>query len=121
MHNLRKKRPDGSTVFTTQKPPFEPKQGTHLCMLHLNHPDREKWDELGLPRCPKDNLRNPFQVRRHMQKRHKVEWGAIQEEITRQEKEEVKAEKARTREFQEALINQAKPEAPLYVSPKKKK
>lgn len=99
-HNLSKKRPDGSLVFTTVKPKIKPVQGTHLCMLHPMAPGRHKYDELGLPICLKDNLRNPYQVRRHMQKRHKVEWAAIQEEEQREERE-------RRRKLDEALIKSA--------------
>jgi len=99
-HNLTKKRPDGSLVFTTVKPKVQPKRGTHLCMLHKDYPGRHKYDELGLPYCPKDNLMNPFQVRRHMQKRHKVEYAAIMEEETREDKD-------RRRRLDEALIKSA--------------
>ena len=106
-HNLQKKRPDGSLVFTTIKPKVEPVRGTHLCMLHPNYPERKYYDTLGLATCLKDNLRSAYQVRRHMEKRHKVEWGTIKEEIARREKEEAKAERAKDRKVQEAILKQA--------------
>jgi hypothetical protein len=99
-HNLRKKRPDGSIVFTTVMPKVKPKRGEYKCMLHADYPGRHKWEHLGLPYCKKSNLLNPFQVRRHMQKRHKMEWEAIQEE-ERREKEE------RQQKLQEAMIKSA--------------
>jgi len=101
--HLKKKRPDGSLIFTTRKPRVAPKRGTLKCMLH---PDERKpiYDEWKLPICMKSNLTSPFQVRRHMQKRHKDEWNSINEEITRREKEQERADKAKDRKLQEALI-----------------
>ena len=86
---LLKKRPDGSTVFTTVKPKEQPKRGQFKCMLH---PEARLslYDDWQLPVCMKGNLSSPFQVRRHMQKRHKAEYGAIQEEEKRIDKEEEK-------------------------------
>jgi len=111
---LQQKRPDGSFVFTTTKPKVSPKIGTFKCMLHKGASNREHYDDLGLPVCPKDNLLSMFHVRRHMQKRHKVEWSAIEEErLDREKKEE--------RDFQRQLISKATEEkAPLYVSDKDK-
>ena len=106
-HNLQKKRPDGSPVFTTVKPKLAPRRGSYLCMLHPDYPERKFYDTLGLATCPKDNLTSPFQVRRHMEKRHKVEWGTIREEITRREKEEAKDEREKARKLQEAILKQA--------------
>ena len=105
LHNLRKKRPDGSLVFSTERPRDEngkiivPAQGFHKCLLH---PDERKplYDTWGLATCRKDNLANPYQVRRHMEKRHKQEWRAIQEEEQREDRE-------RRRKLDEALIKSA--------------
>lgn len=109
--HLRKKRADGSYVFTTQKPKVEPKRGTLKCILHPDNPKREHYDELGLATCLKDNLASPFQVTRHMQKRHKMEWQTI-------EAERVEAEKQDEREFRQKLVGQS---APLYISDKDRK
>jgi hypothetical protein len=96
---LKKKRPDGSLVFTTRKPKNSPERGVLKCMLH---PDERKpiYDAWRLPVCMKDNLTSLFQVRRHMQKRHKQEWETIREEQAREERE-------RTLKMQEALIKKA--------------
>ena len=110
---LRKKRADDSYVFGTRQLVI-PKQGTFKCYLHASDPNRGHYDDLGFAVCPKDNLSAPFHVRRHMQKRHKVEWAAIEEE--RKDKE-----KAEDREFQRMLIGKATEKAPLYVSNKDKK
>ena len=96
-HNLQKKRPDGSIVFTTVKPEQKPKRGTLKCMLHAESPNRDYYDSLGLPVCLKANLTSPYQVIRHMQKRHKVEYATIKEEEQREERE-------RQRKLQESII-----------------
>jgi len=111
MQHLKKKRPDGSTVFTTKDPGFRPAQGKHKCLLHPDGPNRKHYDELGLPVCKKANLASPFQVRRHMQKRHKQEWATIEEE-------RIEAEKQEEREFRQQLLG--KNQAPLYLSEKDK-
>ena len=112
-HALQKKRPDGSIVFTTVKPQALPRRGILKCMLH---PDerKEMYDVWGLATCPKSNITSPYQVERHMKKRHKDEWEAIQ-------REEARVEKEKERELRESLINIGKPkeEPPLYVKEKK--
>jgi hypothetical protein len=77
---LLKKRPDGSTVFTTSKPDEVPFRGTLKCLLHPDDPNRGHYDELGLPVCKKSNLTSPFQVKRHMEKRHRMEYQTIETE-----------------------------------------
>jgi len=87
-HHLQKRRPDGSLVFTTVQPKEGPARGHLKCLLHADNPDRIHYDELGLPVCRKSNLTSPYQVTRHMQKRHKMEWATIKEETDRKEKAE---------------------------------
>ena len=97
---LGKLRKDGSRVFTTIKPDFEPRGGQHKCLLHESDENREEYDSLGLPVCTKDNLDSPYQVNRHMQTRHPQEWATI---------EDINATAAREedREFQRILIQAA--------------
>ena len=97
LRNLQKKRPDGSMLFTTVKPSVGPKRGHLKCMLHPDGPNRYHYDELGLAVCMKDNLTSPYQVIRHMQKRHKVEYATIKEE-------EERLEKQKDRKLRESLI-----------------
>ncbi len=99
---LKKTRPDGSNVFATVKPKVLPHRGTLECMLHKNNVNRDHYNFLGLPECPKSNLTNPLQVKRHMQKRHKVEWQTLEEERIAREKQE-------DRDFQRSVISQATP------------
>ena len=113
-HKLSLKREDDSLIFTTVKPKSPPKRGVLKCMLH---PDErtELYDAWGFPVCRKSNLTSPFQVRRHMQKRHKQEYEAIKEEDARIEKD-------KERQLRETIIASAKKEEPpLYVKEPKKK
>ena len=125
--HLKKQRADGTFVFTTDKPATGPNRGKLKCLLHPDGPDRGHYDELGLPTCRKSNLRSPFQVMRHMQKRHHVEWETLEQERTEREKQEDRA-------FQRAVMNQVtkpvqeveeeieeeEPVRELYVSDKDK-
>ena len=99
-HKLGLRRPDGSLVFTTIRPNINPKRGHLRCMLH---PDERKpmYDTWGFSTCKKSNLTSPFQVRRHMQKRHKQEYEAIKEEETRIEKD-------KERQLRESIIKLGK-------------
>lgn len=122
---LRKKREDSSYVFGLKQTVKEV-IGTYKCLLHKSDPNRKHYDELGLPVCPKDNLSAPYHVTRHMQKRHKSEWGIIEHERTDRDKERLSQERAEDREFQKMLISKVSStsvktkEAPLYVSNKDK-
>lgn len=102
---LRKVRPDGSRVFTTVKPKEQPARGTFKCMLHPDSPERAHYDEIGLATCNKSNLTSPYQVRRHMEKRHKDEWATIKEERDTKEKEDALASRERERVFMEKLAS----------------
>ena len=75
---LRKRRTDGSLVFTTRKPAIEPPRGTHKCMLHPDDPNRAEYTALGLPVCPKANLTSTFMVEQHMRHKHHTEWETLE-------------------------------------------
>ena len=114
---LRKKREDGTYVFGLKQLGM-PRVGTFKCLLHQDDPNRKYYGITGLAVCPKDNLASPFQVRRHMLKKHKVEWDQIEDERKEKEKQE-------DRDFQRHLIGVGKQETkdekpPLYVSAKDK-
>ena len=95
---LRKVFPeDGTRVYTTVKPPFEPPRGTYHCLLHAANAEREHYDQMGLATCTKDDLASEYQVQRHMERRHRMEWATIGEERDRAEKDE-------ERRFQRTLM-----------------
>ncbi len=97
---LKKRRPDGTTVFTTVDPKIKLKRGGLKCLLHPDGPDRDYYNHLGLSVCEKSNLTSPFQVTRHMQKRHKMEWETIEAERKEEERKEDK-------EFKKLLLTKA--------------
>jgi len=120
---LSKLRPDKTRYFTTIDPGIPVRRGTHRCMLHPENANRKHYDLLGFAVCEKSNLTNDYQVRRHMSKRHKDEWQAIQEEITDARRDE---DRLAQRTMMETIANLAKGQTkeeseekpPLYVSDK---
>lgn len=131
---LQKKREDGSSVFTTVKPNFEPKRGTLKCLLHKDNVNREQYNELGLATCRKSNLTSPYQVERHMTKRHKQEWETIKKIRDDEEKAQKREEEKLFRETMLAAVSGKKTEEkigditkeefdalPVYQAEKKKK
>jgi len=111
LRKLQQRDSGGVPLFTTNKPSVTPKIGKLKCYLHKDDPNREHYEELGFPTCPKDNLSAPFHVKRHMQKRHKVEWASIEDERKEREKQE-------ERDFQRSLMTRVTEKPPLYVSKK---
>ena len=97
---LGKTRKDGSRVFTTIKPNFEPHGGEHKCLLHESDENRAEYDELGLAVCTKNNLDSPYQVTIHMKARHPQEWATIEDINATTQREE-------DREFQRVLLQAA--------------
>ncbi len=94
---LQQKRPDGSYIFSL-KQSVKPTRGTMKCLLHPDSPDRTHYNLLGLAVCKKANLTSPFQVERHMTKRHKQEWATIEKERTDKERQE-------DRQLQRAILS----------------
>ncbi len=124
---LRRRRPDGSFIWTTNDPKQLPYRGTLKCLLHKDSPDRKAYDEMGLRTCKKHNIINAFEVKQHMSKKHSKEWQAIED--TRKERER-QEDRAYQKTLFEAVGGKAKvkpeepietPKAPLYVSDKDKK
>lgn len=72
----------GKPVFT-RKPLIEYKQGTNVCFLNVNHPERDFIVEIGLGgiTCRKSNLPTEFAARQHGEHKHSDEWKAYQEAI----------------------------------------
>lgn len=62
------------------------------CYLHAEHPNRARYDALGLRDrvCTKSNIPTEFQLRMHMQRRHRVEWETIELAEQRERDEEAR-------------------------------
>ena len=101
---LKKLRPDKTRYFTTVKPEFKLEQGKLKCLLHPDDPERSLYDSWGFAVCPKSNLTSQYQVTRHVQVRHRMEWQTIQDERARIDREEERKEREEERAFQRSLI-----------------
>jgi hypothetical protein len=101
----------GKAAFTDRDPGFRPESGQFRCMLHTDSPDRERYDAMGLPHCRAGKLRSRYDVTRHMQHKHKDEWGIIEDERER-------AERREDREWQRSILERAVPGEAL-VAPEK--
>ncbi len=110
---LRRRRDDGSFIWTTNDPKQLPKRGTLKCFLHAESPNRKEYDSMGLRSCKKSNIINDFEVKQHMTKKHPKEWQAIEDMRKERERQEDRA-------FQKTLYEAvgSKQVAPLYVSKK---
>lgn len=95
---LKKRRDSGELAFTALDPGVRPLSGELKCRLHPDDNERETFDEMGLATCHKANIRNKYELNRHMQHRHKQEWGAIEDLMKQKERDE-------DREFQRALMS----------------
>jgi hypothetical protein len=117
---LKERREDGSTRWTLTDPGFRPKVGTILCMLHKDAEDRKLWDELGLPICRSNHIKNGYMRRRHMETRHKNSWSAVQDHYDSIEQADLKTlqeEQKKTQENQNEILSRL---VDLQTGPAKK-
>ena len=78
---LNAKFADGRPQFLPRSAPFtgRTREPRYWCTLSANHPDRPKMDDLNLEVCTKrGKLMTEAAVRRHLMKKHKDSWDAIQ-------------------------------------------
>ena len=120
---LRRRRDDGSFIWTTNDPKKLPKRGTMLCPLHKDSPNRKEYDEMGFRICPKSNIVNAFEVKQHMTKKHPKEWNAIEDQRKDRERQEDRAAQRALFEAvggkkEEAIAKPTDTPAELYVSDK---
>ncbi len=115
---LRRRRDDGSYIWTTNDPKQLPKRGTMKCLLHKDDPDRLEYDKMGFRVCKKSLIPNAFEVKQHMLKKHPKEWDSIEDAREDKERQE---DRAAQRALYEAVGGKKEEKAPLYVSDKDKK
>ena len=96
---LKKKRADGSRVFTTAPTGIVPVRGKIKCLLHADAPDRKHYADIGFSECRKDNLVSDKSLKDHMKHRHSAEWATILEE-------RADADKREDREYQRTILEQ---------------
>ena len=101
---LKQRLDDGRPAWLSPKDTWIPKGVTKSlmlkCLLHYAHPDRARMDALGLPVCStnKQNIPDQATLTRHMAKKHKDSWAAIQQDITRQREDKRDATQERMAE-----------------------
>ncbi len=86
---LRRRREDGSFIWTTNDPKQPPYRGILKCLLHKDGPNRVLYDKMGLRTCKKSNIINKNEVKQHMLKKHSKEWDSIED--VRKEAERLEA------------------------------
>lgn len=134
---LRRRREDGSFIWTTNDPKQLPWRGKLKCLLHKDSPDREEYDRMGFGVCRRQHIPNAFEVKQHMLLKHPKEWKAIEDLRKDRERQEDRAtqkalleavsgkkeEPIETRDTTEPKPTDTPDEAqaPLYVSDKDKK
>lgn len=109
---LRRRREDGSFIWTTNDPKQNPKRGSLKCLLHKDAPNRSVYDSMGLRSCKKSNITNEYEVKQHMMKKHPKEWAAIEDMRKEKERQE-------DRLLQQALVGKIATslEKPIEVKP----
>lgn len=109
--NSRAWRWSDGTMMCSLTPPIgiTPVRGEFKCHLHPDHPNRARYDEIGLQgkTCfedggGKDGIPSEYDVTRHM-RRHKDEWALIQAD-------DAKRERMEEREWQRSLLLMARGE-----------
>ena len=86
---MEKRLPNGDRAFSL-RPTKTVRKGKITCLFHPLHKDRARLAALGLDHvaCPKSNLRSQFDLRMHLEHRHRDEYASVKEDQARQEKEE---------------------------------
>ncbi len=118
---LRRRRENGSYIWTTNDPKQLPERGTHKCLLHKDSPNRAAYKKMGLRTCKKSNIINEYEVKQHMLKKHPKEWMSIED--VRKERERVESleiQKGMLAAMQNTKEVAKEEKAPLYVSAKDK-
>jgi hypothetical protein len=84
---MRKKRSDGSLIFTRTDPKIAPQYGADLkCPLHPESPEYSNWISMGFKTCnegfgnPKQHIPHAEARNRHVEHSHKRLWAAQKEE-----------------------------------------
>lgn len=108
---LKKRRPNGSLVFTTVKPKAEPFKGTTLCYLHADRPERARFDAMGLPTCKKSNLAAEYHLDAHMKHRHKQEWALLESERTKALEQDERRDRRTTLDLMKHMMTTGSTEA----------
>lgn len=101
---LKKKYEDGTRIFTVTKPRVKLIQGTLLCYLHSDRPERAKYAAMGLPACKKSNLVASYHLDSHMKHRHKQEWTLLENERIKTLEQDERTDRRTTLDLMKHMI-----------------
>ena len=88
---LKKRLPDGSRAFSA-RPTGEAIKGQVKCYLHPEHPDRQKWYDMGITiMCQSGHFASIVDMERQMETKHGREWARMKALNERNEREEDRA------------------------------
>jgi hypothetical protein len=86
---MRKKRQDGSQVFTRTNPNIKPDYGADLiCPLNPLAPDDQSFSGKGFKPCRKQHIPHWDALQQHIRKTHKRAWEAMERERLERERKE---------------------------------
>ena len=86
---MKKKREDGTLVFTRSDPHIPPNYGADLtCPLNPKSPEYKKLKKMGFRDCKKQHIPHIDGLQRHVQKSHSRAWEAMERERETQERQE---------------------------------
>ena len=126
---MRKKRADGSLVFTRTDPKIAPNHGADLkCPLNPASPEHFRLKSMGFKECTKQHIPHQDALMRHVRKSHQRAWEAMEREREDRLREEDRqmqrdmlqaltaaAVKGVTVVTPEPALVTGSPERPLYV------
>ena len=78
----------GKSLFSKQ-PTVKRVLGTYKCLLHPDQTMRAEYNKYGLPTCLSAHFASEAEVNRHMQKKHKEEYKALQATKAEAERQEM--------------------------------
>jgi len=85
---MAEKLPDGTFVFTKEKPSRPAWRGSVMCFFHEDHPDRPLYASMGFAACRKSTMPSEYEANEHMRNRHTKQWKAVEEQREIQERRE---------------------------------
>ena len=102
---LKKKLPNGQRAFSA-RPTGEMVRGEVKCYLHPDHPDRQKWYDLGITiMCQSGHFATVVDMEQQMQSKHSREWLRMKTLMEREERDE-------ERTFQRQMLRAIQPQQP---------
>ena len=112
---MKKKRPDGSSVFTRTDPKIPPNYGADLfCYLNVASPEYQRVKQLGFKPCTKQHIPHEDALMRHVKKSHSRAWEALERErVERIRQEDRKLQQDMLAAMTQAAVRGIAPAVPV--------